>query len=387
MSRRYRGGILGVGFSPLQAPNAPTIGTAVRGNTTASVAFTAPACVGGSPITSYAVQSNPGGIGAAGTSSPITVTGLTNCTAYTFRAAALNSYGPSPLSAASNSVTPNTTGQTAYTTAGTYSFVVPNAVTSISVVTVGGGGAGGGVGSGGYSFSAGNGGGGGALSYTNNLSVTPGETLDVVVGAGGVGAINTAGTAGGTSRINRSATILVAAAGGSGGLPADNTATAAGGASASGTGDVKYSGGAGAARNAGTLVNGPGGGAAGYAGIGGAGSSTTTGTAGAGGGGGGGSGYAGFAGGGGGVGILGQGCNGAGGTFGGSSTPAIQGKGGSSGQNGQGTGRAGPGGAYGGGGSGSFQTCSAGAAGAVGAVRIIYPGATRSFPSTNTGDL
>jgi hypothetical protein len=25
--------------------------------------------------------------------------------------------------------------------------------------------------------------------------------------------------------------------------------------------------------------------------------------------------------------------------------------------------------------------------GAVGAVRIIYPGTTRSFPSTNTGDL
>jgi hypothetical protein len=41
------------------------------------VAFTAPANVGGSAITSYAVQSTPGGIGATGSSSPITVSGLT----------------------------------------------------------------------------------------------------------------------------------------------------------------------------------------------------------------------------------------------------------------------------------------------------------------------
>ena len=106
MSQRYQGGILGVGFNPLQAPNAPTIGTATAGNTTASVAFTAPANVGGSAITSYAVQSTPGVVGATGASSPITVSGLTNGTAYTFRVTALNSYGPSPISAASNSVTP-----------------------------------------------------------------------------------------------------------------------------------------------------------------------------------------------------------------------------------------------------------------------------------------
>jgi hypothetical protein len=41
-----------------------------------------------------------------GASSPITVSGLTGGTAYTFKVFATNAYGPSPLSAASNSVTP-----------------------------------------------------------------------------------------------------------------------------------------------------------------------------------------------------------------------------------------------------------------------------------------
>jgi hypothetical protein len=106
MSKRYQGGVLGVGFNPLQAPNAPTIGTATAGCSSASVAVTAPANIGGSAITGYTAQSNPGGFGGAAVGSPITVSGLTNGTAYTFGAFALNSYGPSPISAFSNSVTP-----------------------------------------------------------------------------------------------------------------------------------------------------------------------------------------------------------------------------------------------------------------------------------------
>ena len=106
MSKRYQGGVLGVGFNPLQAPNAPTIGTATGGNTSASVAFTAPANVGGSAITQYTTRSTPGNFAGAAAGSPITVSGLSNGTSYTFGVFALNSYGPSPISAFSNSVVP-----------------------------------------------------------------------------------------------------------------------------------------------------------------------------------------------------------------------------------------------------------------------------------------
>ena len=61
--------------------------------------------VGGSAITSYRVQSNDG-IGASGSASPITVTGLTNGTSYTFNVWAINPFGWSSPSDASGSVTP-----------------------------------------------------------------------------------------------------------------------------------------------------------------------------------------------------------------------------------------------------------------------------------------
>jgi alpha-tubulin suppressor-like RCC1 family protein len=104
------GGVAG-GFdvTTLQAittPGAPTIGTATAGNAQASVTFTAPVSNGGSAITGYTVTSSPGGLTATGTASPITVSGLTNGTAYTFTVRATNSVGTGPASAASNSVTP-----------------------------------------------------------------------------------------------------------------------------------------------------------------------------------------------------------------------------------------------------------------------------------------
>lgn len=105
MSSRYKGGFISLSYDPFLVPNAPTIGTATGGNASASVTFTAPSNVGGGAITSYVVLSS-GGQTATGSSSPITVTGLTNGTAYTFVVFAINAYGNSPASVASNSVTP-----------------------------------------------------------------------------------------------------------------------------------------------------------------------------------------------------------------------------------------------------------------------------------------
>ena len=94
--------------TPSSVPGAPTIGTATAGNAQTIVAFTAPASNGGSPITGYTVTSNPGNITGTGSTSPITVTGLTNGTAYTFTVVATNANGNSLPSSASNSVTPST---------------------------------------------------------------------------------------------------------------------------------------------------------------------------------------------------------------------------------------------------------------------------------------
>lgn len=89
------------------APGAPTIGSA-QSNAPgqATVSFTAPAANGGSAITSYTVTSNPGSITASGSSSPITVTGLTNGTSYTFSVKANNIAGAGAASTASNAVVP-----------------------------------------------------------------------------------------------------------------------------------------------------------------------------------------------------------------------------------------------------------------------------------------
>ena len=84
---------------------APTIGTATAGALNASVAFTAPTYTG-SGITGYTATSSPGGITGTGASSPITVSGLTAGTAYTFTVTATTAAGQSSASAASNSVTP-----------------------------------------------------------------------------------------------------------------------------------------------------------------------------------------------------------------------------------------------------------------------------------------
>ena len=94
--------------TPKGPPGAPAIGAATATSAwTATVAFTAPASNGGSPITHYTATSNPGGI--TGTlaqegSGTITVTGLTAGTGYTFKVTATNAAGTSVMSQATASV-------------------------------------------------------------------------------------------------------------------------------------------------------------------------------------------------------------------------------------------------------------------------------------------
>ena len=110
-------------------PDAPTIGTAsatgVSGQ--AQVSFTAPSNGGGSAITTYTATSSPEGItgtvSQAGSGS-ITVSGLTDGTAYTFTVTATNTAGTGVSSGASNSITPNATS-----TPQTISFGALSAVT------------------------------------------------------------------------------------------------------------------------------------------------------------------------------------------------------------------------------------------------------------------
>jgi hypothetical protein len=74
-------------------------------------------------------------------------------------------------------------GEQSYTTPGTYSWTAPEGVTSVSVVTVGGGASGSVVLT--TNTTTGRAGGGGGLGWKNNISVVPGQSYTVVVGAGG----------------------------------------------------------------------------------------------------------------------------------------------------------------------------------------------------------
>src|SRR4029079_14890001 len=99
-------------------PGAPTAASAVAGNASAQVSWTAPGSDGGSAITDYAITPYIGAtaqtpilVGSAATSR--NVTGLTNSTAYTFTVAAINAIGTGPASAALNAVTPTAPSNTA----------------------------------------------------------------------------------------------------------------------------------------------------------------------------------------------------------------------------------------------------------------------------------
>lgn len=224
-------------------------------------------------------------------------------------------------------------------------WTVPENVTSICAVVVGGGT--------GTTTAPGK---GGSLRWINFLEVTPGETLTITVGS-----------ANNSSRIKRGGTDLIVAAGGTEGTSSSLLIENVGGGDGGNVGN----------NDVGPTSTGYGGsgGAGGYSGNGGRGGDSnnsfrqgSSGTGGSGGGGGGGyraipspNGLGGL---GGGVGLLGEGSSGAGG--GGAFSIGSSGGNGSPGSSGSGT-------KYG----GSNRS---------GGIRIIW-GDGRAFPNTNTGDL
>lgn len=121
-----------------------------------------------------------------------------------------------------------------FTVAGTSTFTVPTGVISITVECWGGGG--GGVHSG--SGTGRRGGGGGGAYASSTVSVTTGQNIPIVVGAGGVPGASGANSSFGTS-------VVVAAGGGS---STDTDEFGAGGTIGNSTGTIRFSGGNGAAR-------------------------------------------------------------------------------------------------------------------------------------------
>ncbi|HEX8004658.1 MAG TPA: fibronectin type III domain-containing protein [Mycobacteriales bacterium] len=94
--------------TPRTVPGAPTAVSAVRGDQSATVSWTAPVSDGGSPVTGYVVTSTPGGktASAAANATSAVVSGLTNGTSYTFTVVATNAAGNGAASDATNAVTP-----------------------------------------------------------------------------------------------------------------------------------------------------------------------------------------------------------------------------------------------------------------------------------------
>ena len=118
---------------------------------------------------------------------------------------------------------PAESGSYIYNTPGTYNSVVPSGITSVTISVYG---AGGGGGSGWFCGNAINGGSGGSGGYLQNqtVTVTPGEVVSVVVGAGGAGGVypgfcggSNIGVAGGSSSASGTYGSVSATGGGEGG--------------------------------------------------------------------------------------------------------------------------------------------------------------------------
>ena len=112
-------------------------------------------------------------------------------------------------------------GSQTYSTAGTFSFVVPQGVYTLSMPVLSGGGGGGRSGQHTGDCHSGVAGGAGGTVASTSFATTPGETLTVIVGAGGSGGSYPGfqqgygmGTVGGTTYVKRGATTLYTGSGG-----------------------------------------------------------------------------------------------------------------------------------------------------------------------------
>lgn len=259
-------------------------------------------------------------------------------------------------------------GQHTQTATGSRDFVVPEGVTEISAVLVGGG-------QGADNIPRGRGGDGASLRWMNRIPVVPGETLRLEVGEGGRNSTNPEERVGKNTSLYRGEDLLLRAAGG--------------GNVGSTSLSVPDVGGGNGGRGALGGDNGPGGGggAGGYTGNGGnGGNALVESHPGEGGGAGGGSYYLTDSNGshhatpGGGVGLMGQGTDGAAGTRG---DAMLGGRGGSGGTDGTWVSI----GLYGAGARGQSSNSQFGAVnGGNGAIRLIW-GPVRLYPNTRTGNL
>lgn len=293
-----------------------------------------------------------GSSSAAGATSSVTLGGFTAGTTYYFRiwAYCICSAGNYTVNSTKVLVSssyqqataaPTAHGRKVFTSSGT--FTVPTAVRSINIHCTGGGGGGG---NSLMSNVAGGGGAGGKTSYRNNISVTPGDSIYITVGAGAPlsGSGTTSPKYGGTSSAVLNDTTLVSAAGGGSAYAPRSSYNASpyGGDGGSGGGSGWGDSESGLTGGNGGSNGGPGSGNAGGTGQGSNtyefGDSSKTLYAGGGGGGQGGSGTSGYAGGPGGGGNGGttkyKGANGSAGTGGGGGADGANGRGGCSGGSG-----------------------------------------------------
>ena len=179
MTDRFNAGFINAAYVSTKVPPAPTNAVANKLNQGAEITHSGSY----SPyatVTSYRATSTPGNFTGTAAGGTITVNGLTNGVSYTFQVTAINAFGESSGSNVTNAVVPSELGQRLYT-AGSFTFIVPTGITSVSVVCVGGGGA-----SGASTFVSGAGGSGIVIlrypSYQAAAKATTGNPQTYVTG-------------------------------------------------------------------------------------------------------------------------------------------------------------------------------------------------------------